>query len=96
MCRELSLIFKCLRGGGKSVFDITVAIARSDHNVQKPGCPQTQKRAAFAAKGARQETGMSVMFTLLHRVAPLAGLAGALFATVAWIGIVGYALIKLL
>ena len=39
---------------------------------------------------------MSVMFTLLHRVAPMAGLAVALFATLAWVGLVGYALIKLL
>ena len=35
------------------------------------------------------------MFMLLHRVAPVAGLAVALFATVAWIGLVGYTLIKL-
>ncbi len=34
------------------------------------------------------------MFTLLRRVAPVAGLAIALFATVAWIGLVGYTLYK--
>jgi hypothetical protein len=39
---------------------------------------------------------MSVTFTLLHRAGPVAGLAVALFATVAWIGLVGYALIRLL
>jgi hypothetical protein len=38
---------------------------------------------------------MSVIFTLLHRVGPVAGLTVALFATVAWIGLVGYTLIKL-
>ena len=37
----------------------------------------------------------SAEFTLLQRVAPVAGLAIALFATVAWIGLVGYTLIKL-
>ncbi len=58
--------------------------------------PHTQKPTVIAAEGERQKTGMSVMFTLLHRVAAVAGLAVALFATVAWIGVVGYALIKLL
>lgn len=36
------------------------------------------------------------MFTLLRRVSPVAGLAVALFATVAWMGFVGYVLTKLL
>jgi hypothetical protein len=35
------------------------------------------------------------MFALLHRVPPVAGLAVALFVNVAWIGLLGYALIKL-
>jgi hypothetical protein len=43
-----------------------------------------------------RKTGMSVMFTLLHRAGPVAGLAFALFATFGWVGLVGYALIKLL
>jgi hypothetical protein len=85
-----------LHVGGKSVFDITVAIARSDQDVDKSQCAHTQKPAVLAAEGERQKTGMNVMFTLLHRVAPVAGLAVALFAMVAWIGIVGCALIKLL
>jgi hypothetical protein len=96
VCRKLSLIFKRLHVGGKSVFDITVAIARSEQGVGKPERPHTQKPTVLAAEGERQKTGMSAVFTLLHRVAPVAGLAVALFATVAWIGIVGYALIKLL
>jgi len=36
------------------------------------------------------------MLTLLNRVWPLAGLSVALVATVAWMGLLGYALIKLL
>ena len=78
------------------MFDVTVAIARSDQEVNKPQCAHTQKPAVLAAVGERQKTGMIVMFTVLHRVAPVAGLAVALFAAVAWIGIVGCALIKLL
>jgi hypothetical protein len=35
------------------------------------------------------------MFAHLQRVVPIAGLAVALFATVAWIGLLGYALISL-
>jgi len=36
------------------------------------------------------------MLTLLNRAWPLAGLSVALVATVAWMGLLGYALIKLL
>ena len=53
------------------------------------------KSEPLSRQGAKQETGMSVMFMLLHRVGPVFGLAVALFATVAWIGLVGYTLIKL-
>ncbi len=42
--------------------------------------------------GEKQAAG--VMLKLFHRVAPVAGLAVALIATVAWIGILGYFLIK--
>jgi hypothetical protein len=78
---------------------ITVEIAWLDDDLYNAAATHThthKKRAAFAAVGGRRrETGMSVMFTLLHRVAPVAGLALALFATIAWIGLVGYALIRL-
>jgi hypothetical protein len=36
------------------------------------------------------------MVTLFNRVGPLAGLTLGLIATMAWIGLVGYGLIKLL
>jgi len=36
------------------------------------------------------------MLTLLHRARPLAGLSVALIATVVWMGLLGYVLIKLL
>jgi hypothetical protein len=55
---------------------------------------QTQKRAGFAA-GAQNANGDQCHVHAPQRVAPVAGLAIALFATVAWIGLVGYTLIKL-
>jgi hypothetical protein len=44
----------------------------------------------------RQSNGASVMDTLFNRVWPLAVLTLGLIATVAWLGLVGYGLIKLL
>jgi hypothetical protein len=89
-------VVPALRVGGKSVFEITVKVARLGDNGAKPKKGRSAtKRTICAAEGASQKTGMSVMFTLLHRVGPVAGLAVALFATVAWIGVVGYTLIKL-
>ena len=45
---QLSLIFKCLRLGGKSVFKITVETAPTGRQQPIQSDPQTQKRAAFA------------------------------------------------
>jgi hypothetical protein len=85
-----------LRVDGESVFEITVEVARLGENSAKPKRALSFKASELRGRGARWETGMSVLFTHLQRVAPMAGLAIALFATVAWIGLVGYALIKLL
>lgn len=42
-----------------------------------------------------KKQGSSVVLTLFHRAMPVAGLAIALIATVAWIGLLGYVAIKL-
>jgi hypothetical protein len=44
--------------------------------------------------GRRQSNGASVMDTLFNRVWPLAVVTLGLIATVAWLGLVGYGLIK--
>jgi hypothetical protein len=92
---QLSLVFKWLPVGGKGVFEITVEIIRLGENAEPKTALRYKKRGVCAGEGAKQETGIGIMFTLLQRVAPVAGLAIALFATVAWIGLVGYTLIKL-
>lgn len=44
---------------------------------------------------ATRETGMRIMVTLLHSVSPVASLAVGLIVAVAWMGLLGYGLIKL-
>ena len=78
------------------MFEITVRVAR----LGRQWCKAEEVALSYKAnrlggRGRKSENGMSVMFTLLHRVGPVAGLAVALFATVAWIGLVGYTIIKL-
>jgi hypothetical protein len=91
---QLSLVFKWLPVGGKGVFEITVEIIRLGENAPKPKRPSDTK-ARRLRRGRKTGNRIGIMFTLLQRIAPVAGLAIALFATVAWIGLVGYTLIKL-
>jgi hypothetical protein len=46
-------------------------------------------------EGAHHQTGTGAMHAVLDRVLPLGGLAIALIVTVAWIGLLGYAVSKL-
>ena len=53
-------------------------------------------RLQEASQEAEQSNGVSIMVRLFNRVWPLAALMFGLIVTVAWLGVVGYGLIKLL
>jgi len=46
-------------------------------------------------RGVKQNRELGVVRAVIHRVGPLAGLTLAMVATVGWIGLLGYAAIKL-
>jgi len=86
--RQILLSFNSLRPSSKLVLRITAGGGRlgetSFNGRARP------KRVVLGTAGSAAESGMGVMFTLLNRVFPLAGLAVALIATVAWMGLLGY------
>jgi hypothetical protein len=55
----------------------------------------TNMSAVHYAIATASREGVSVILTRLHRAWPLAGLAIALIANVAWIGLLAYGLAKL-
>ncbi len=62
----------------------------------------SRRRGAIIKVSARcglgcenNKQGSGVVLTLFHRAMPVAGLAVALIATVAWMGLLGYMAIKL-
>jgi hypothetical protein len=50
----------------------------------------------LAKRGVNKNRELGVVLAMVHRVWPLASLALALFATVGWMGLLGYVAIKLL
>ena len=53
-------------------------------------------RDASQSGGVNKNRELGVVLAMVHRVWPLASLALALFATVGWMGLLGYVAIKLL
>jgi hypothetical protein len=79
---SVKLVLKVTEVGGRRGVDMQV-IAQNPKRI-------VQETAKCAAK-----SGIGVMLTQLNRLFPLAGLAVALSATLAWMGFLGYYVSKL-
>ena len=78
----------------ENVLEITVGAARTGES-RLQGAKTTITRAPSASQGRSSVNRTGVMHAVLGRVLPLGGLAIALIVTVAWIGVLGYAVSKL-
>ena len=78
----------------ENVLAITV-VAALPGNTSLQGASDNHTRTRRPRWGADRPTGIGVMQAVLDRVLPLGGLAIALIVTVAWIGLLGYAVSKL-